>query len=412
MGAFEYKGFSSAGKPVAGVIEASSEGLAFEQLSSDGITPTLLQAAREAAANATARRPEAQTVVHGNPRGRINAQRRTQVMQELSTLLMAGVPLLEALHVMRAQETHAAMHAVLEDLATMVQRGEPFSRALAGHPKLFPHLVVTMARVGETGGQLGEMLERMAGWMEYQDGLRAEVRGALIYPCIVLALGAVSVTVLVTFVLPRIRPIFEGMGDLPLPTKIMLGASDWMQHYWWTIPLALLVAFVIGRQTIKSGEGRRLLDRLVLRLPIAGALILHSELARFASSCASLLTSGVPLLETLKVVRGLVGNSELAAMVGRATEQVTHGQALARALSDSPWFPQTALHLLAVGEKSGRLPDMFERLAVRFEKATRRRLKTMIDMIAPLMIVFLAVLVGGIALSILLPIYRMNQMMH
>lgn len=408
MAVFQYSGFSTAGQAVDGTIEAGSEQLALELLARDGITPTQLRPGEEAAGNGRVslgglfRRGE-----------RIPVALRAQFVNELATLVRADVPLLDALRVLAREQHHEGLRRILEDMQARVSRGESFSRALAAHPRAFPNLLVTMVRVGETCGRLAEVLERMSQWMEHEEDVRSDVRGALVYPSVIVVLALASVAILVTFVLPNFRQIFMGReSQLPLPTKILLGTSDWAQQWWWTVPVVIAALAWGFTRVLKTRRGREVWDRVVLRLPIVGPLVLQSQLSRFAAAASSLLMAGVPLLEVLQVVRGLLGNTQMMALIDTVTEKVTKGHGLARSLSESPWFPAAVTHLLGVGERTGRLAEMFDHVARRFEKQTHARIRIMLNLLSPLLIVLLAVGVGVIAASILLPIYRMNQMMR
>jgi type II secretory pathway component PulF len=422
MAFFHYQGFEGDGRAARGVVEAASEQLALDQLAESGIVPTDLSpgaapdagdadaAAPPSSASGDATLGELWMRLRGE---RVPASRLVEFVGELATLVKADVPLLEALRVLGRQEPHPTLRGILGDLARRVAGGEAFSYALAAHPRAFPPLLVTMARVGETGGRLGEVLSRMGEWMEREEDARADVRGAMIYPAVIVTLAIVSVVVLSIFVLPKFRQIFAGHeAQLPLPTKILMGFSEWARAWWWTVPVGVVAAFWGWRRLLRTATGRAAWDRLILRVPVFGQLVLQSELARLSTACASLLAAGVPLLETLRVCGGLVGNTQMAALVTRVTEEVTRGQELARSLGESPWFPPTVTHLLSVGERTGRLAEMFDRVAARFEKQTRRRVRVMIELLSPLLIVALAVGVGTIAASILLPIYQMNQLTH
>jgi type II secretory pathway component PulF len=413
MAHFQYNGFGEAGQSVSGTIEAASEQLALEQLAGDGITPTDLRPGTAKDGSGADTAPTLGELWSRLREKRIPNARRAQFVNELATLVKADVPLLEALRVLGREEPHEGLRRILTDLQLRVARGEAFSKALAAHPRAFPNLLVTMVRVGETGGRLDEVLERMSSWMEHEEEVRGEVRGAMVYPCIVVLLAIVSVSIIVTVVLPNFRQIFAGMErQLPLPTRILLGFSDWARTWWWTAPLMAAVAIWGAAAALRNEVGRSLWDRFVLRIPIFGQLVLQSQLARFSAACGSLLATGVPLLETLRVVRGLVTNSQMAALVERVTQDVTKGEGLARSLGQSPWFPAAVSHLLGVGEHTGRLAEMFDRVARRFEKETRQRIRILINLLSPLLIVALAIVVGGIVASVLLPIYRMNELMR
>lgn len=406
MSVFIYTGLDAGGQSVKGSLEAKTEKSALDQLAADGIIPVEIKAGAEGDAAAA----KAGFSLGGE---RVPFAVRTIFVRELATFLRADVPLLEAIGVLQRQETHAAFKRILADLHERVQKGDSFSKALTEHPKVFPALLISMAKVGETGGMLAEVLEQMANWMEQEEEIRGEIRGALAYPLMILALGIVTVIVLMTFVLPRISAIFAGMeANLPLPTRILMGSSAFMGRWWWAIPLALIGVAAGLAQLWKTPKGRRFFDKLSLTAPILGTLTVRASVSRFSRASAALLSAGVPLLEALKVVRGLLSNTLMSAMVDHAIEEVIKGQSLATALRGNPYFPAAALHLVGVGERTGRLSEMFGRLADTFERQMRQQIKVLLNLLSPLMIVALAVLVAFIAISILLPIFQMNKLMR
>lgn len=405
MAVFHYKGFSAAGQSVAGTVDAVSEKTALDLLGEKGIVPVALKAARAAS-------PGARTgfSLRG---GRVSPAVRALFARELATFLEADIPLLEALQVIRDQESQSVFRTVLEDIHDRVQGGEDFSKALAAHPRVFSPLLVSMVEVGETGGMLGSVLNQMANWMEREEEVRSEIRAAMAYPLMILTLGVVTVFVLVSFVLPRITTIFSGMeASLPLPTKVLMGVSSVMGQWWWAMLLGLAAILLLGNQIMKTAAGRAFYDRASLALPLFGKLTMRSAVARFSRACAALLGSGVPLLDSLLVVRGLMGNSLIVAMVQTTIDNVTNGRPLARSLGESRYFPSSVIHLISVGERTGRLGEMFDRVATRAEKQTSAQIKVLLNLLSPLMIIALAIMVALIAISVLLPIFQMNKMMR
>ncbi len=423
MGVFRYSGFDAGGRSVAGTIDAPSERNALELLSEGGIIPTEVIAdangtavAAPGAAPARRRRSEgASTTVEPvrGRRGRVPLTVRVLFVRELATFLQADVTLLEALDVLHRQEAHTGLRAILGDVHHRVQGGEAFSAALARWPRVFPPLLISMTRVGETGGMLGKVLDQMATWMEHEEEVRGEIRNAMAYPVLIVCLGVLTIAVLTSFVLPRITGIFAGMNiDLPLLTRVLMGVSGFMGRWWWLVFGSLLVVGLGLYQYLKTDSGKALRDRLSLSLPVLGTLTQKSSIARFSRASAALLGAGVPLLETLRVVRGLIGNQVMAAVVDETVEKVTSGGSLARTLGQSKYFPPAVTHLLAVGERTGRLSEMFDRVALTFERQARGQIKVLLELLAPILIVCLAVVVGTIALSILLPIMQLNQLMR
>lgn len=405
MASFTYKGFDQNGHSVQGSIEAATERVAYELLNAKGIIPSLLKSGAEAVDKPAG-------ISFDFFAGHVPLSIRSVFIRELGTFIQADVPLLEALGVLRAQEHHPAFKRVLDDIYERVQGGESFSKALESHPRVFAPLLVAMIRVGESGGIMAPVLDQMAGWMENEEEIRGEITSALAYPGMIFLLGVATAVILMTFVLPRIAAIFSGMeGNLPAPTRILMGTADFMRHQWYIIITGLVAAAFAMHRIMKTDAGKNAWDKVSLSVPIFGGLLMNSAIARFSRASAALLSSGVPLLEALRVVRGLMGNSLLQQMVDDTIAGVTKGQTLAVMLEKSPYFPAGAIHLLRVGERTGRLADMFTRVAVTFEKQTRNRIKVMLNLLSPLMIVALAVLVALIAISILLPIFQMNKLM-
>lgn len=414
MAVFRYTGFDAGGRGVSGTLEAPTEKGALDQLSGGGVTPVELEQSDGKDEKAAARVKEKGAFGAGGAFGaRIPMAARVLFVRELATFIHADIPLLDALDVLRRQESNAAFKSILDEVHDRVQGGEAFSHALAAHGRLFPPLLVNMVRVGETGGMLGKVLDQLATWMEHEEEVRGEIVGALAYPLMIVALGVVTVFVLLSYVLPKITAIFAGMeANLPLLTRALMGTAGFMGHWWWLILIGAVSVAVGVRLALRSAGGKAFYDRASLSVPIFGALTRKAAIARFARANAALLSAGVPLLESLRVVRGLLGNSLMAAMVDTAIERVTRGHSLAKTLEQSPYFPPSVIHLLGVGERTGRLGEMFERVAETFERQTRNQIKIMLNLLSPLMIIALAVVVALIAISILLPIFRLNQLMR
>lgn len=404
MAVYKYSGFDSKGKSATGMIDAPNEKGAMDRLGHDGIVPVSLLLESDDAGGAG-------TGQGKKPHGRIPHAERTLFIRELATFLDADVPLLEGLDVLRQQEENPAFKGILDELHNHVQGGESFSKALARHPKIFPMLLVSMVRVGETGGLLGQVLEQMAVWMEHDEDVRAEIRGALAYPLMIVIFGIISVFILLTFVLPRITKIFTDVhARLPMLTQLLMSVSGFMKSWWWLIVLATVGIGVLLRWLFKKPEVRAGWDKTVLYIPVAGVLVQKSAIARFARASGALLSAGVPLLEALRVVRDLLSNAVMAAAIDRTVEKVTRGVSLSRTLGESRWFPQSVVHLLGVGERTGRMSDMFTRIATTFEHQTQNQIKVLLNLLVPLLILGLAIVVALIAAAILVPIFQMSSL--
>lgn len=406
MAEYSYKGFSQSGQAVAGTLDAPDEHQALERLAGDGITATKIKAG-----GGTGAKTQEKTGPAPTRSGRVPFATRVLFVRELATFLRADIPLLEALGVLSRQEAHPAFRAILTDLYERIKRGESLSHTMTRYPRVFNPILLSMVKVGETGGHLGPILEQMADWMEHEEEMQGEVRSALAYPLILMILGVVTVVVLLTVVMPRISLLFVGMeSSLPLPTRMLMATGAFFAKWWWALLLGT-VAIVMGLRWVAQRPAvRSRLHGVALKLPVFGLLTVKSALSRFSRANAALLGSGVPLIESLRVVRGLMTNIHLQAMIDKTIDRVTRGQSLAHTLEEYPLVPSSVTHLLSVGERTGRLDEMFGRVAQTFERQTRSQIKVLLGLIAPCLIVFLAVIVAFIALSVLLPIFKMGQM--
>ena len=406
MAEYSYKGFSQSGQSVAGTLDAPDEHQALERLAVDGIPATKLTAGGGAGPRTVEKTGPAPT-----KSGRVPFAMRVLFVRELATFLRADIPLLEALGVLSRQEAHPGFQAILTDLYERIKRGESLSHTMARYPRVFNSILLSMVKVGETGGHLGPILEQMADWMEHEEEMQGEVRSALAYPLMLLGLGVITVIVLLTVVMPRISLLFAGMeAGLPLPTRMLMATGAFFAKWWWALALGTVATVAGLRWLARRPAVRWRLHAVELKLPVLGLLTVKSALSRFSRASAALLASGVPLIEALRVVRGLMTNIHLQAMIDNTIDRVTRGQSLAHTLEEYPLVPASVTHLLAVGERTGRLDEMFSRVAQTFERQTRAQIKVMLSLIAPTLIVFLAVIVAFIALSVLLPIFKMGQM--
>jgi general secretion pathway protein F len=270
-----------------------------------------------------------------------------------------------------------------------------------------------MVRAGEASGSLDLVLDRLAEYSEHQQVLRGRVKAALIYPIIMSIVGSLVLFFLVTFVVPNITKVFSDMQQtLPLPTLILLNVSDFFKSYWWLVLAILAGAIVVVRQFKKTPKGSYIWDEIKIRLPIFGVINQKMAIARFGRTLGSLLESGVPLLSALQIVRNIVNNALIAEVIDKAMDEIQTGKSLATPLSQSRWFPPVVIQMIAVGEQSGELEKMLNKIADTHEREGESLLTAMTSMLEPLMILLMASIVLFIALSILLPIFEMNLMVR
>lgn len=331
--------------------------------------------------------------------------------QQLATLLEAGVPLDRALQIL-SELAGGRLRAVVDDVAQAVRGGSTLTDALARHhPRPFSRLYINTVRAGERGGALEVALRRLAEHLEASREFRDALVSAAIYPALLAMVGMGAIVFLLTFVLPRFAVILADLGQaLPLPTRVLLGVSEALTGSWWVLLLGLLAA-VLGWQVVLRSEPARLaLDRWVLSWPVAGDLTRRAEVARLARTLATLLQAGVPVLNALAVAGEVAANRVLALALATVYEGVKRGDGLARAMGDSGAFPPLAVHMVRVGEETGRLEEMLARVAAAYEGEVRVAVRRMLALLEPAIILVLGLVVLAIVLAILMAILTINEL--
>ena len=288
--------------------------------------------------------------------------------------------------------------------------GSTFADALSGHPKIFSNLYVNMIRAGEAGGILSESLSRLSLFMEKSVELKNSIRSAMVYPAILTLIGGMAVIILITFVIPQFSRLFEEMGAaLPLPTQIMLGISSLIINYWPILILGTVSFFVTASFYIKTNKGRLKWDSFLLMLPIYGPLIRKIEVSRFSLTMATLLKSGVPILQAMGIVQSILINRVIADSVIPLKQALKRGKGLSGPLQEAKVFPPMAVHMITVGETSGALDEMLIKVSKTYDKEVEQSIKQLISLIEPMMILIMAVIIGFIVVSMLLAIFSAND---
>lgn len=412
MNAFRYHGLLG-NDPVNGVIEAEDRRDALRRLGERGVFPSRLESVSPSPTPTAPKSPAAPA--HSNPPAfrlgsGIRRREITGFTRELAALLAAAIPIPQALSSIAEEESNPALRSVVDGISTEVKGGVALSAALSRHPKLFPPLYTSMVRVGEEAGALPHVMVDLADLLEHSDEIRGEVVSAVSYPLFVLGFGFVTVIVLLTVVLPKLFAMLEEMLDvLPLPTLILLRLSSFFAQ-WWPWLLVAAIAAIAGLVTwIRTPEGRLAWDTLRLRIPILGPLVRSAALSRFARTLGILLKSGVSLLPSLRIVEATVGNAVIASQIAQVGEETRGGNSLAAPLRKLGLFPRSAVQLIAAGEESGKLDDMLAKVAQIEERHLRARTKTLISLLAPILILLVGGVVGFMVIAILLPIFRMSR---
>ena len=333
--------------------------------------------------------------------------------RQLATMVDAGLAMVQSLQALAEQTTNKVMRDVIKDVCTRVEGGDSFSEALQKHPKVFSRLYVCMVAAGERGGLLAEILARLATYLENTARLRKKVKSAMMYPTAVTII-AIGITIfLLVKVVPVFADVYKGFGSkLPGPTLFLINISNAVKSYILYI-LPAMVGMVYGWLAyIKTGSGREFWDRTRLKLPIFGSIAHKICLARFTRTLASLIRSGVPILEVLQIVSNTVGNVVMEKAVRAAASDIERGESMSNALSKHPVFPSMILRMITAGEQTGKLENMLERISDFLDEEVETTLSGLTSLIEPLLIVFLGVTVGGIAICMFLPIFKMSDIIN
>ncbi len=326
--------------------------------------------------------------------------------RQLATMITAGVPLLNALEICTQQLDNGRLGDTLSSVAAELEGGSSFADALRKHHKIFPALFINLIEVGEMGGVLDEVLEQLAVNYEREHDIREKVKSALTYPTVVLVLAILAIIFLLTFVLPTFIAMLQSLGAaLPLPTRIVIGTSKFMQKFWYMAPLAVFVALVLFYNLTSQGPGRLYWHRILLRLPIAGRLHRLTVISRFSRSLGTLIRGGVPLLQALEVVKRTAGNAVVEEGITRAQDFIREGQGMVQPLKECGVFPPMVIQMVQVGEETGTLDDMLNRLSQFYDREVDTMVTRLSTIIEPALIVFLGGIVGFIIVSILLPMF-------
>jgi general secretion pathway protein F len=401
---FTYRAADRQGQTIDGVMEAPDMRGVVERLQRDAYFPIRIAPQDEQASAFGLRWPR----LGG---GRVNRRDVLTFTHQLGTLVEAGLPLDRALVILEDLAPNPRLRAITSDLLKAIRGGSSLAEAMAKHqPRPFSRLAVNMVRAGEKGGVLEATLKRLAELLEETQEFKEAVVSALIYPILLTAVGAAAVVFLLTFVIPRFVDIFKDLGQtLPLPTQILLAVSGVVQHYWWLLVVLGLGAVLAARMTLSSEAGRWQWDRIVLRLPLLGEVVLKTETARFARVLGTLLKSGVPVLTALGVVRDLAGNQVLGRAIERVADGVRRGAGITGPLGESKEFPPMAVHIVRVGEETGRLEEMLLKLAADLEAEVRRLVKRLMGLIEPSIILIMGLVVGFIVVALLMAIFSITE---
>lgn len=396
---FAYTAVDSAGKQVKSIVEADSEATVVARLREQSLHVIDITESKKAA-NPTA----------SFGKKKMKPKALVVFSRQFATMIDAGIPILRCMEILTGQCKDPALKEVLEQIFVDVKSGTPLNEALVKHPHIFSKLYINMIRAAEVGGILDTILDRLAGFLEYENEVRSKIKSAMMYPVMVLGFSVLMLFALFTFVLPRFKDIFKGMDvELPVITKTLFNFGDFMQARWWMIILFVFFGFIGVKQWGKTPTGRFKLDWLKLRAPIVGELALKMSVARFCRTFGTLISSGVPMMRSLEIVSETLSNRVLQEAVDTTRLSIREGQKLSVPLVQSGLFPAMVTQMIDIGEESGRLPEMLVKIGDFYDTEVEATVKGLTSMIEPLLIIFMGVIVGFIAIAVMSPIFSIIQ---
>ncbi|MEI6314949.1 MAG: type II secretion system inner membrane protein GspF [Syntrophus sp. (in: bacteria)] len=409
MPVYEYIALNAGGQRLKGIIDAGGVAAARQKLRETDLFPTeLKELSGKEREEGLAHR------LSGGVFKKVGLREIALLTRQLATLLGAGLPLVPSLTTLVNQTSHPVLKKTLSQIKEEVNEGSSLTQSMSGFPQIFPPYYVNMVRAGEASGTIDIVLGRLADFNESQQALQTKIRSTLAYPIFMFLVGSIVLFFLVTFVVPNITGIFEEMHQtLPGITVFLIVVSSFLKTFWWIIMITLAGAFLLFRYLVtKTTQGDYLWDKIKLKTPLVGSLIKKIAVARFSRTLGTLLQSGVPLLTALEIVKNIVSNRLIADEIHKAAKDVEEGQNLSAPLSQSGLFPPIAIAMIAIGEQSGNLEVMLYRIADAYERDVEASVLVLTSMLEPIMILSMGLIVGFIVISVLLPIFEMNQLVR
>jgi type IV pilus assembly protein PilC len=388
---------ATTGQKVKAQVQADNEQAAAQLIKEQGLTPTKIVAEKAGG---------------GFRRGRIKAKDKVLFSRQLSTLINAGLPLVQSLRSVAGQTENKALKIVINQVISDVEAGSSFSNALSKHPAVFNRVYVSLVEAGETSGTLDAGLERLAIQQEKDADIVSKVRGAMIYPLIVLLVMTAVVTFMIVKVLPQVQSIYAGLKgvSLPLVTRVLLAVSHFVTHFWWIVIILLGAGIFFGSRWAKTLGGRTVIDKAKMKAWPIGPLYMKMYMARFSRTGTTLVASGVPIIQVLEITAEAVDNVHIAASLKRAIEKVKGGKALSDSIDNDPNFLELVPNMIRIGEQSGAMETMLAKVADYYEKEVDNEIKNISTIIEPVMMVIMGIVAITIVAAILLPIYGLvNQ---
>jgi type IV pilus assembly protein PilC len=402
MPEYKYNAIDRNGAQTTGKIEAPNDEQARQKLMARGLMVTSLVGDTGAAKPVTAAAPAKKSFSFGS---KVSAEDVTTMTRQLATLIVAGLPLLRALELIHKQERNLHFKEVLGMIAESVSQGNNLSEALAAHPKVFDRLFINMVKAGEAGGVLDKVLDRLAKFREKAQRIQKKVKSAMVYPGVVVSVAVVIVYILMVKVVPSFQKLLSSQKlALPPLTQLVVGISTALTDYWYVTPFVIFGIYYGMKLWLSSTKGKELFDRIIFKLPKIGGFVQIVSVSRFARTFGTLMASGVPILQAINITRDTLDNVVIANSLERVHDRVRDGEPLSIPLEQTGVFPQMVTSMIQVGEETGQLPEMLNRVADIYDEEVDNAVTALTSIIEPVLIVFLAVVVGAIVLAMFLPL--------
>lgn len=416
MPQFTYTAMDASGKEQKGKITAASEEAVAAELKSKGMFPTMIKEIGGQKKNQKGAKGKKKASGFNMTIGTVKIKRKelTIVTRQLAILLSAGLPLIRSLRTLEKQAKNPAVKQILGKTADTVEGGSTFAEALSQHPKSFDKLYLNMVRAGEASGAMEIILDRLASFMEKAARISGKVKSAMIYPSVVLCISILAVIGLMIFIVPNFTKIFaELLEGEPLPrvTVFVIDVSNTMVEQWWWYLIGIVAIIVIYKITVKIPAGKYGVDWVKYNMPLFGPIISKTAISRFGRTLGTLMASGVPVLSALSIVKETSGNEVVANGIQKVHDAVKEGEGIAAPLSATKIFPEMVISMVEVGEETGKLPEMLDKIANTYDEEVDNAVSALTSMIEPLMIVGLAVIVGGIVVALFAPLVKIIEKM-
>lgn len=404
MAIFEYKALDAAGKTIRGIIEADSVKTARGKLKKNNLYLTEIHEKNSSGKGSNRSSATASFF------GRIKMADVSLATRQLASLVKANIPLIDALSALVDQTDNEKLKVVISTVRADVNEGSSLAKAFSKHPKVFTNLFINMVEAGEASGTLPLVLMRLADFSESQVRLKNKIQSALMYPTLMMFAALSLLIGIFVGVIPKIVKIFESMNKpMPIQTVVMIKISDILVNYWWLLGAMAVGGFIFFKRWSNTPKGRRKWDGFVLKLPVVGPLIRMLAVARFSNTMATLLAGGVPILTAMNIVKNIVSNTLISEAIVQARENVTEGQSIAEPLKRSRQFPPLVIHMIAIGEKTGELPEMLQNVSSTYEEQVAVKIDGLTSLLEPAMIIFMGLMVGAIVASVFVPLIELNN---